>query len=238
MDYEEYGIMQGISDFVSNTSGILTLGFVTYYLLGKSGQIASSLFKYVVHKPGVGVLTYENKKKTKVGIVKTESGDLNLPLMKMNSFDINFGFFTENFLQDEGFMTIDSFNEKYANNMSDMIPLKNIGNFWILNYRRPKDFFGRDVIHGYVESPLDNVIYLFKVENNVLIEYEKIIENYDNQLLDFANNVFPVEENTTPLSTPVPYEDENEEDQENISNSIIDDKFCFSSEEKRKTKIL
>ena len=201
MDSTNGETVQNIVNFVSNSTGILTLGFVSYYLLGKSGQIASSFLKYVFHSPGVGEVTHENKRKRKVGVVRSELGDINFPLIKMNSFDVNFGFFTENFLQDTGFMKIDDFNQSYENNMSDMKHLKNIGNYWIMEARRPKDFMGRNTVHGYIESALDDVIYLFQIKNNDIIDYEEIIEDYDNGFLDFANSAFLTSESSSLDST-------------------------------------
>ena len=237
MDSSNGETVQNIVDFVSNSTGILTLGFVTYYLLGKSGQIASSCLKYVFHTPGVGEVTHENKRKTKVGVVRSELGDINFPLIKMNSFDVNFGFFTENFLQDTGFMKIDEFNQLYENNMSDMVHLKNIGSYWVLEARRPKDFMGRNTVHGYIESALDDIIYLFQIEKNDIIDYEEIIQDYDNGFLDFANSAFPPEETTSSESvgdegstgeveTTLP-----QEMFQTASDSLLDDQeFCCVQE--------
>ena len=80
-----------ISNFISNSAGLLTLAATTYFLIGKSGKLVCYLSKYIFSSPGIGDVSFETHRKKKIGIVRTDVGTMKLPLVKMPCFDFNFG---------------------------------------------------------------------------------------------------------------------------------------------------
>ena len=83
--------------------------------------------------------------------------------------------------------------------------LKTAGGRWILNYRRPKDFRGREDLTGFILSEIDDVIYIFDVLENDYIEYEDIMRAYDAEIENLPSDP-PTEESVDDwkLSTSLP----------------------------------
>ena len=116
-------------------------------------------------------------------------GDLTIPIMKMISFEISIGFFLENREFDEGLQELDKF-ENTHNGIPRSQTLKTSESYWILNYRRPKDVMGTKEIYFFVVNELDNLIFIYKISNNDLIDYEKMIDLYETKLdnLEYIEN--------------------------------------------------
>ena len=130
---------------------------------------------------GKGNLTTDKRIKHKIGTIQTTKGTLTVPIMKMTCFDLTCGFITDMAEIKEG-MT------KYSDFMGirpifpTNIELKTIETYWILNFRRPKDVTGKNDIYFYVLSEMEDLIYIEKIIDNNLIDYEKMLNNYEEEL--------------------------------------------------------
>lgn len=148
-------------------------------------SIPSTVFNYVWNMifcgPGVGRLFTERIRKHRIATVGTTSGELTLPIMKMPCFDLTFGFFMGTVDMEDGLYDMEKFYSQIPV-FPRYMPLRTIETYWILNYRRPTDVEGRKEIMCYIQNELDGLIYLRRVSNNNLIDYEQICLDYENAL--------------------------------------------------------
>lgn len=130
---------------------------------------------------GKGNLTTDKRIKHKIGTIQTTKGVLTVPIMKMTCFDLTCGFFTDMVGIREGMTKYSDFmgiNSSFPRN----VELKTIETYWILNFRRPKDVTGKKDIYFYVLSEMEDLIYIEKIVDNNLIDYEKMLSNYEEEL--------------------------------------------------------
>ena len=187
----------------------LFYGTLTLFSVFHAKTILKNVVRHVFYTPGVGSVTTNKKIKHKVATVETDAGTLDIPIMKMGSFELQFGFFEKTNFSKLGLHRYSEFMELYSNQFPEHENLKNVGNNWILNYRRPKDFRGHSSVTGFVLSEIDDVIYLFDVTENNLIDYEMIMSMYDTEIenlpSDFGDSTQlsePDNSNSTQLSEP------------------------------------
>jgi len=134
---------------------------------------------FFIHPLGTGFTRTKSYNKKKVLEVKTDIGALNFPILKMFSFDVSLGFFEYPIHDLEtNLYDLDFFKSFFNGNLPEMKINKTIDSYWILNERKPTDFRGKTKASLFLYSPLDDIIYLYQVENNQLINYEDMIANY------------------------------------------------------------
>mgnify|MGYP003632771560 FL=1 len=148
-------------------------------------------FDCLCYGPGIGKIVTEKIIKHRVARINTSVGNLSFPVMKMPSFELSFGFFTGDHVFEPGLHDIDTFLQKQGGLFPRNIRISTIETYWILNYRRPKDIEGEKSIYCFIENELDGLIYIYLLKNNELIDYEKIITNYEAEVenLDFMEKV-------------------------------------------------
>ena len=153
--------------------------------------VISFIFDCIYYGPGVGTVSTKRLIKHRVGKVSTSLGNLTVPIVKMPAFDLTFGFFTENDNISSGLFDIEEFLAIKNGIFPESINLKNVETYWLINYRRPKDVHGKKKIFCYINNQLDGLIYIHKIENNDLIDYEKILDTYEAEIenLDFMEKI-------------------------------------------------
>ena len=84
-------------------------------------------------------------------------------------------------------------NFKNINKKVESSSLKIIESYWVLNYRRPADVFGREVVYFYVINEFDSLIYIKEIKDNNLINYENMLSDYEKTvtLLDTGDIEIP-----------------------------------------------
>ena len=161
--------------------GIITFPFTVF----------NFLFDCLCYGPGIGKIVTERIIKHRVARINTSSGSLTFPILKMPSFELSFGFFTGDNIFEQGLHDLDIFLEKNKGIFPKNIKLSTVETYWILNYRRAKDISGEKDVYCFIENSLDGLIYIYQIKNNELIDYEKIIANYEAEVenLDFMERV-------------------------------------------------
>lgn len=181
----EYHIESEPVGFITLSMIGFTVGVLGYYIFEDPMKLVKKFSKYLFYSPGVGSVSLEKKGKKRYGVVSTELGDLNVPVMKLSSFENIHGYFTQNLEYPVGMMRLDKFQELYYGKFPDYEPAKTIGDYLIMNYRRPRDFSGKDKIYGFIRSDIDDLIYVYCVENNDIIDYETIDQDYTNLIENY-----------------------------------------------------
>ena len=154
-------------------------------------RVVNFIFECFYYGPGIGKVYTEKIIKHKVAKIRTSAGCLSFPILKMPCFDLNLGFFTGYLNGETGLQDLDQFLEKNRDIFPNHVLVSSIESFWILNFRRPKDIDGEKNIFCFVENELDGLIYIYELRDNELIDYEKIIANYEAEVenLDFMEKV-------------------------------------------------
>jgi len=184
----------------------LGISLFSYFLSVNYKTIISKMTEFVMYSPGVGRTSIEKIGKKRYGMVETDSGTMNLPVMKMGSFEYIYGFFEINDNYPLGVMELDKFKDLYNGKFPPHQLLHNLGDYLVLNYRRPSDFRGRHNLYGFVRSDIDDLILVFLVEDNQLIDYESIEANFIEAIETFQHEELdPLEETVTPLEDPVSF---------------------------------
>lgn len=155
------------------------------------GQILNFVFDCFYYGPGIGKISTEKIIKHKVAKIDTTAGRLSFPIIKIPCFELNMGFFTDSSKINRGFHDISDFLKDHEGEFPDNVRLSNVESYWILNYRRPRDVNGEKDVYCFIENELDGLIYIYHIEENNLIDYEKIISNYEAEIenLDFMEKV-------------------------------------------------
>jgi len=153
--------------------------------------IFNFFFDCLFYGPGIGKVVTERIIKHRVARIDTSVGQLSFPVMKMPSFELSFGFFTGDQIFEPGLHDMDMFLEKQGGIFPRNTRISTIETYWILNYRRPKDVEGEKSVYCFIENELDGLIYIYLLQNNELIDYEKIVSNYEAEVenLDFMEKV-------------------------------------------------
>ena len=154
-------------------------------------KVFNFILDCMCYGPGIGKITTERIIKHRVAKVNTTAGNLSFPIIKMPSFELNLGFFTSDQIFEPGTHDMDQFLEKQGGMFPENTRINTIETYWILNYRRPKDIRGEKSVYCFIENELDGLIYIYHLKNNELIDYEKIIANYEAEIenLDFMEKV-------------------------------------------------
>jgi len=183
---ENYHVQsEGVGVFTLAIIGAF-FGSATYLIIEKPRTLLRTIGRYLWYSPGVGSVTLEKKGKNKFGMVETELGNLRVPIMKMSSFENVYGFFTDSDSEYPlGVTSLDEFTNRYGGIFPSYEPIKTIGDNLILNYRRPKDFNGKKKVYGFIRSDIDDIIFVYLVENNELIDYEEI----DRRYIEYVENM-------------------------------------------------
>ena len=175
------------------SSYTLLYGSLAIFTVLNAKRIATKVFEHLFYTPGVSTITTNKKIKHRVATFQTDLGRVDLPLLKMGSFELQFGFFEKPIFTKSGLHKFGDFMNLYGGEFPDHETLKTAGNSWILNYRRPKDFRGRGDLTGFILSEIDDVIYIFDVLENDYIEYEDIMRAYDLEIENLPSDP-PTEE--------------------------------------------
>ena len=156
-----------------------------------------------IYGPGIGKIGTNKIIKHKIGKVSSRIGEIPIPVIKMICFDLTLGFFTENKKLEEGLQDYDIFTEKNSS-MPNNITLKTLDAHWVIPYRRPKDVNGINEIYFFVLNEMDNLIYVEKIVNNDMIDYEKLISNYEEELDNLElieNEIVNIERTQSEITT-------------------------------------
>ena len=184
----------------------LGISLFSYFLSVNYKTIISKMTEFVMYSPGVGRTSIEKIGKKRYGMVETDSGTMNLPVMKMGSFEYIYGFFEINDNYPLGVMELDKFKDLYNGKFPPHQLLHNLGDYLVLNYRRPSDFRGRHNLYGFVRSDIDDLILVFLVEDNQLIDYESVEANFIEAIETFQHEELdPLEETVTPREKSDPF---------------------------------
>ena len=155
------------------------IGSASYFVIERPPNLLRILGRYLWYSPGVGSVTLEKKGRNKFGVVETEIGNMRVPIMKMSSFENVYGFFRNSEVEYPlGVTSLDQFKSRYGGIFPNYESLKTIGDNLILNYRRPKDFNGKNQVYGFIRSDIDDLVFVYLVENNELIDYEEMDKRY------------------------------------------------------------
>ena len=177
MENEYHIESEPVGFFTLSMIGI-TAGFLGYYIMDDPMRLVRKIGSYLLYSPGVGSVSLEKKGKKRYGVVSTELGNMKVPVIKLSSFENIHGYFKNKLDYPLGMMELDKFKDLYFGVVPDYEPAKTVGDYLIMNYRRPRDFAGRDELYGFILSEIDGLIYVYCVENNSLIDYEAIDEDY------------------------------------------------------------
>jgi len=175
------------------------LGLGSYIISVNYRSIVSKIGKYIMYSPGVGKTSLEKIGKKRYAFVETDLDTMKLPVMKMASFEYIYGFFEINDNYPCGVMDLDKFKDLYGGHFPPSEMLKNVGDYLVLNHRRPSDFRGRHNLYGFVRSDIDDLILVYFVENNQLIDYESIEANFVEAIETFQPEESDDLETTTTL---------------------------------------
>ena len=155
------------------------IGSASYFVIERPPNLLRILGRYLWYSPGVGSVTLEKKGRNKFGVVETEIGNMRVPIMKMSSFENVYGFFRNSEVEYPlGVTSLDQFKSRYGGIFPNYESLKTIGDNLILNYRRPKDFNGKNQVYGFIRSDIDDLVFVYLVENNNIIDYEEMDKRY------------------------------------------------------------
>jgi len=155
------------------------IGSASYFIIERPPNLLRILGRYLWYSPGVGSVTLEKKGRNKFGVVETEIGNMRVPIMKMSSFENVYGFFRNSEVEYPlGVTSLDQFKSRYGGIFPNYESLKTIGDNLILNYRRPKDFNGKNQVYGFIRSDIDDLVFVYLVENNNIIDYEEMDKRY------------------------------------------------------------
>lgn len=171
------------------SSYTLFYGGLVFFTLFNAKRIASKVLQHMFYTPGVGTVTTNKKIKHRVATVQTDLGRIDLPLLKMGSFELQFGFFEKPIFTKNGIHNYGDFLNLYSGKFPPHEMLRTAGNSWILNYRKPKDFRGKGDLSGFILSEIDDVIYIFDVFENDYIEYEDIMKMYDREIENLPSDL-------------------------------------------------
>jgi len=196
----------------------LTFGLSLSFLFFNFSRITNCVLNIILNKPGVGKVEPITLKKNKIATIKTNVGDIRVPLVKMPSFDLSMGFFMEKVDLDPGLHFLEEFYE-----FPEHIKLKNFGTSWITDILKPMTLNGSGSAKGFIISYIDSTVYIFDVTDNNFIDYKKIINNYELALEDYDNSeIFEPEEQTN----NEPEEQTNNEPEKEINIENDESKNC------------
>ena len=150
-------------------------------ILSIPGNIFNYVWSILFFGPGVGRIYTERRGKHRIGRIDTSIGTITAPVMKIPCFDLTFGFFLDEIVIGEGLYEMDEF-WKETPIFPRFLTIQTIETYWLLNYRRPKDIRGKKEVMCYIINEIDGLIYLRKISNNDLIDYEGIYIDYEEAL--------------------------------------------------------
>ena len=179
----------------------LTLGLGLGLVFHNFYFIKKYIIDLIFHRPGVGKVNIMNLRKNKVLVTKTEVGDLRVPLTKMPSFDLSMGFFKEKTNLNNGFYDLDDLEI-----VEDFVKLSSHSTFWITDILNPMMLNGTKEATGFIISHIDSTIYIFKITDNDYIDYKKILDQYEIDLVEMdvfeKQEELSFNENSTQISSP------------------------------------
>lgn len=153
-------------------------------------EIVKFVFKCIDTPPGVSSINKIQKKY----YVNTPIGAINLNYHKLASIDHDFYFFDDGHSFDvlsNTIMTITDFEKHIKCAFSNLTVTKlKTYNFGIIgDIYYPRDFKNKDKIVGCITNYFDDLIYVFVVEKNKIIDYKQIILEYEDKLVNYDNRL-------------------------------------------------
>lgn len=152
------------------------------YLIYNIVPITTYLFNLATLQPGTGKLfsrTHPKSKKKGV-FVDTNVGRVKVPFVKLPSPDTEIYFFNdEKIIEKSELINRDIFNEKYSYLEKEGLKRYEMG--IVTDILKPRDFKNKNRVCGFISSLFEDYIYVFVVEND-MINYEKIFQNFDDEL--------------------------------------------------------
>ena len=147
-------------------------GLVTTFTIRHLETISNIFYDFLTKYPGVGTLTSQGKSVK----VKTDIGDIYLPLFKLNSLDIDIYFFMDQQVQEHLVLKDYVFNELFGD--TKCFNLKRYGTHIIKNITKPSDLKGDKQISGFIRSYLEDKILVFTIKNDEVIDYKQLINEF------------------------------------------------------------
>ena len=162
--------------------------FVTGLIAKNILPITIYLWDFINLPHGTGrVYSRKNRKTKKKKIyVNTSHGKINLQYIKLPNPDTEIYFLkTKDIYLEDKFMSKELFNELY--NKNDYVGINTYELGIIPDIIRTKEFNGKNIINGFITTPWDDYVYMFKIKDE-LIDYEKIFENYEDAIDNMDKN--------------------------------------------------
>jgi hypothetical protein len=141
-----------------------------------SQYVLDFIFTCIDTPPGIGKITnFKNNVS-----VQTSAGKLRLNYIKTPCIDLDVCFI-ENFenmnFENSLMMSSNDFKNNYPNIHYHPTTKFNFGIIGDILY--PRDFMRKDKLVGFITSPFDDLYYIFVYENNEIIDYKKLFEQYE-----------------------------------------------------------
>lgn len=123
-------------------------------------------------------------------IVKTDLGPLKVNYHKMPSLDTEVYLFDKGHLLDEikqnQMMDKIEFLDKYGRENTTQFRTFNFGIIADIYY--PKDFKNKDKLTGFIFNVLEDDVYVFVFDENNIIDYKKLFQQYEDELSKVFEN--------------------------------------------------
>jgi len=124
--------------------------------------------------------TIGNVKFSKTSLeVESVQGKINVPCVKLPSYDWSVGFFV-----DGAFGVKDGFNIWDVVEENNTLQCSIVRNNLICEYTYPNHINGKPTVRGYIGSVFDEECYVFTVENGEPIDYQKYCDELKLHLED------------------------------------------------------
>lgn len=155
---------------------------VTTFAIRNLESISNIFYDVLTKYPGVGTLTSKGKSVK----VKTEIGDIYLPLFKLQNLDIDIYFFVDKQVQEDLVLKDYVFNELFKD--AECFNLKRYGTHLIKNISKPSDLRGNTQITGFIKSYLEDKILVFTIKDDNDINYKMLINKFIESNYDTDND--------------------------------------------------
>jgi hypothetical protein len=182
-------------DYIYTTAAVstLTVGVIFYnhYALKIDYDLCKAVmldFTNKCVKKLVGISSLHQVRKHY--FVKTDLGPLVVNYHKTPSLDTDVYLFNKGHhfsITENRMMTKKNFEQKYKDEDTTLLRKFNFGIIADIYY--PRDFKNKDKLVGFIFNSMENEIYVFVVDQNQIIDYRKIFNDYDKALLEPVQDI-------------------------------------------------
>jgi hypothetical protein len=160
--------------------------FSTYMVVKNFFTITSFMINLISLPPGTGkVFSKTNpKSKRKEVFVKTDLGTVRLPYIRLPSVDTDFYFFEkEDVVNENKIITREEFDSDYKH--YQIFQPKRYLMGIVMEYFYPHEYKNRKKLCGYINSIMEDYVYIFYFEDE-FIDYEKLFDEYHDKLNSYV----------------------------------------------------